>query len=62
MITSATIQLILKIIIPIVILLIAKYLVVEVNPVKESDNTLKLGAYILIMGALLFVEIALIWG
>jgi len=52
-------QFILKILIPIIVILIARYITNELNPVKKSDNIIKMMAYIVIIGFLAFIELSL---
>ncbi len=52
-------QFILKILIPIIVLLIVRYITNELNPVKKSDNIIKMMAYIVIIGFLAFIELSL---
>ena len=56
----AIFQFVLKILIPIVVILITRYVTINLNPVTKCDNILKMMVYIVIMAFLVFIEIALI--
>ena len=58
--TVAIFQFVLKILIPIVVILITRYVTINLNPVTKCDNILKMMVYIVIMAFLVFIEIALI--
>lgn len=55
-------NLILKIIIPIIVILIIRYVLKELNPVTKCDNIIKMMVYIFIIAFLVFVEIVLFSG
>lgn len=54
-------QLIVKIIIPIIILLIGRHVVVNINPVTKCDNIVRIIVFIFIIALLGFIEFALFY-
>ena len=54
-------QSIIKIIIPIVILLIGRHVVVNINPVTKCDNIIRIIVFVFIMAFLAIIEFALLY-